>query len=87
MEVVKSDYNWMVIFGLIGFALLLVYVILPKLVKNYSSEKGIKLALIYGMMGYLSYDFYRQEKYGYIAFFAIGAALYTYLTFIAKKKV
>jgi hypothetical protein len=86
MEVVKSEYNWVIILGLIAFALLLVYVILPKVVKNYSSEKGIKLALIYGMMGYLSYDFYKQEKYGYIAFFIVGAAVYTYLTIIAKKK-
>ncbi|MDZ4668684.1 MAG: hypothetical protein SGJ00_12495 [bacterium] len=82
----RDDLNWLVIIGLIAFALLLVYVILPRVVKNYSSEKGIKLALVLGMMGFLSYDFYMKEKYAYIAFFAVGAAVYTYLIVIAKKK-
>jgi hypothetical protein len=82
----RNDINWVIIIALIGLALLLVYVILPKLIKDYSSEKGIKLALVLGMMGYLSYDFYTKEKYGYIAFFVVGAIVYTYLIVIAKKK-
>ena len=86
MEILKPQNNWIIILVLIGLALVMVYWVLPRLFKSYSTEKGIKLALIYGMMGYLSYDFYLNEKYYYIAFFAIGAALYTYLIVIAKKK-
>jgi hypothetical protein len=37
-------------------------------------------------MIYLSVDFYKQEKYGYIAFFVVGAVVFTYLTWIARKK-
>ena len=83
---IKSGNNIYIIIGLIALALVVVYLVLPRLFKNYSTEKGIKLALIYGMMLYLSYDFYLQEKYYYILFFTVGAGLYTYLTVIAKRK-
>ena len=87
MELLKEGNNaWFVIIGLILFALLLIYVILPKTIKNYSAEKTFKLFLFYGMMGYLSYDFYLKEKYGYIPFFVVGAAVFTYLVVIAKRK-
>ncbi len=72
--------------GLIVAGILLVYLVLPKLFKNYQTEKGIKLLIFYAMMGYLSYDFYLKEKYLYILFFAIGAAVFTYLVVIAKRK-
>lgn len=78
--------NNLYILGLIAFALVLVYFILPKLFKNYEIEKGIKLLLIYIMMGYLSYDFFLKEKFIYIPFFVIGAITYTYMVVIAKKK-
>ncbi|MCG9880880.1 MAG: hypothetical protein MH472_09815 [Bacteroidia bacterium] len=82
-----NDLNtWLLPIILIGLAIALVYFILPKLFKNYSLEKGIKLVLLYAVMIYLSVDFYKQEKYGYIVFFAVGAIMFTYLSFIAKKK-
>lgn len=86
MNLQKLENNWILITVLLGLSLLLIYVILPRLFKNYSAEKGLKLGLFLGMMAYLSYDFYRQEKYLYIAFFTVGAAVFTYLTIIAKRK-
>jgi len=83
---IKPENNILIILGLIALALIVVYLVLPRLFKNYSTEKGIKLALFYGMMLYLSYDFYLKEKYYYIAFFVAGAGVFTYLTAIAKRK-
>jgi hypothetical protein len=87
MEMIKTDTNWILVGTLITLALALVYLVLPRLFKNYSTEKGFKLALFYGMMAYLSYDYYQKEKYYYIIFFAVGAIIFTYLIWIAKKKV
>jgi hypothetical protein len=86
MENLNNVNSWLLplVFIAIGFAM--VYGILPRIFKNYSYEKGFKLVILYGIMGYLSIDFYKQEKYGYIVFFAVGAILFTYLTYIAKKK-
>lgn len=86
MEIQKLENNWILILSLLGLSLLMIYVVLPKLFKNYSTEKGLKLALFLGMMLYLSIDFYKQEKYGYIVFFAVGAIIFSYLTLIAKRK-
>lgn len=86
MEFQKLENNWIIILSLLGLSLLMIYVVLPKLFKNYSTEKGLKLALFLGMMLYLSIDFYKQEKYGYIAFFAVGSIIFSYLTLIAKRK-
>ncbi len=86
MEIQKLESNWILILSLLGLSLLMIYVVLPKLFKNYSTEKGLKLALFLGMMLYLSIDFYKQEKYGYIVFFAVGAIIFSYLTLIAKRK-
>jgi len=86
MEFQKLENNWILILSLLGLSLLMIYVVLPKLFKNYSTEKGLKLGLFLGMMLYLSIDFYKQEKYGYIAFFAVGAVIFSYLTLIAKRK-
>lgn len=86
MEFQKLENNWILILSLLGLSLLMIYVVLPKLFKNYSTEKGLKLALFLGMMLYLSIDFYKQEKYGYIVFFAVGAIIFSYLTLIAKRK-
>ncbi len=86
MNLQKLENNWILILSLLGLSLLMIYVVLPKLFKNYSTEKGLKLALFLGMMLYLSVDFYKQEKYGYIAFFVVGAIVFTYLTLIAKRK-
>ncbi|MBC7382995.1 MAG: hypothetical protein H7296_08365 [Bacteroidia bacterium] len=82
-----ANYNtffW--IAGLIGLGLLMVYVILPRISKNYNTEKGIKLLIFYGMMGYLSYDFFIKEKYMYMLFFVLGSAAFTYLVYTAKRK-
>ncbi|OYU95811.1 MAG: hypothetical protein CFE21_11785 [Bacteroidetes bacterium B1(2017)] len=86
MEQLSIGTNVWIAAALILVAILMVYVILPKVLKNYSLEKAVKLVLVYAMMGYLSYDFYLKEKYYYIIFFAIGAGLYTYLIAIAKRK-
>lgn len=86
MELPTELNKWILPIVFIGFSILLMYKIIPSLFKNYNSEKLIKLILLYGIMGYLSVDFYKQEKYGYIVFFVIGAILFTYLSFIAKKK-
>ncbi len=75
---------WMAV--IIAAGILLVYIVFPRLFKNYQAEKGVKLMILYFILGYLSYDFYLKEKYLYVGFFVVGAALYTYLTIIAKKK-
>jgi hypothetical protein len=87
MENQNALASWLLPLLFIGIGFALVYAILPRIFKNYSTEKGVKLVLLYGIMTYLSIDFYKQEKYTYIAFFAAGAILFTYLTWIAKKKV
>jgi hypothetical protein len=86
MELIKESSNWLLPLGFIAIGFALIYGILPKLFKNYSTEKAIKLLILYGIMIYLSVDFYKQEKYGYIAFFVVGAVVFTYLTWIARKK-
>ncbi len=86
MNLQKLENNWILILALLALAFLLVYYILPKIIKNYSSEKGIKLVLFIGIMTYLGIDFFKQEKFLHVAFFAAGGILFTYLTIIAKKK-
>ena len=86
MEALNATNNWILPLALMAIGFALVYGILPRMFKNYSTEKAIKLVLLYGIMIYLSVDFYKQEKYAYIAFFAVGALVFTYLTWIARKK-
>jgi hypothetical protein len=86
MELLNAHANWILPLGFMALGIVLVYVLLPRLFKNYSTEKAIKLVMLYGIMLYLSIDFYKQEKYGYIVFFALGAGLFTYLSLIARKK-
>ncbi len=82
----NNNINYVYIIGMIALSLLMVYFVLPRFFKNYQTEKGIKLLLCYGMMAYLSYDFYLKEKYLYIPFFIVGAIVFTYLIVIAKRK-
>lgn len=78
--------NWPIVLSLIALAAALVYYILPKLMRDYTIEKGVKLVLIYGVLGYMAYEFLKKGNYIFVGIFILGAVMYTYLILIAKRK-
>lgn len=78
--------NTAIIIAGILLAIALVYYILPRVVPDYSLEKGVKWAMFMGILGYLAFDFFMKEKYVYVGFFVGGMVFYTYLSWIARRK-
>jgi hypothetical protein len=59
--------------GVVVFVTLFYFLLLPKL--NIKTQSGIvfRAVVFFAMMGFLSYDFYTKEKYGYILVLAAGS--------------
>ncbi len=71
----------------IAAIILVVYVVLPRVFKqNYSAEKIIKVLAANTALGYLAYDNFLKEKYLFAGIMVLGAALFTYMIMIAKRK-
>ncbi len=80
-----STTQALILIGAILVAIIFYYVILPKLNLSKQSGKIVRAALFFVMMGYLAYDFYLKEKYGYIAVLVAGSIAFV-LMLNAKKK-
>jgi hypothetical protein len=76
----------LILVGAVVFVILFFYVILPKLNLTHQSGKIVRAVLFFGMMGYLAYDFYLKEKYGYIAVLAAGSVAFVMLLNAKKKE-
>ncbi|MCU0442029.1 MAG: hypothetical protein MUE96_06500 [Bacteroidia bacterium] len=74
-----------VLIGAVVAIVLVFYVILTKLKLAQQNGLWLRAVLFFAMMGYLAYDFYMREKYGYIAFLAIGSIAFV-LLLRAKKR-
>lgn len=75
----------LLLIGAVVFVVVVFYVVLPKLKLAQQNGLWIRAILFFSMMGYLAYDFYMREKYGYIAFLAIGSIGFV-LLLRAKKR-
>jgi len=77
-----STLIWLV--GAVAAIVLFFYVVLPKLNLSHKSGMLFRGLLFFGMMGYLAYDFYMKEKYGYILVLVAGSIAFI-LLLTAKK--
>ncbi len=75
-----------ILIGAVIIIILFFYVILPKLNLTHQSGKIVRALLFFGMMGYLAYDFYLKEKYGYIAVLVAGSLAFVMLLNAKKKE-
>jgi hypothetical protein len=73
---------WLV--GAVVLVILFFYILLPKLNLSHKSGMIIRGLLFFSMMGYLAYDFYLKEKFGYILVLVAGSIAFTVLL-LAKK--
>lgn len=71
--------------GAVLVIVLFFYVVLPMLNLKHKTNIIFKGFLFFGMMAYLSYDFYMKEKYWYILVLAGGSVAFVMLLFARKK--
>lgn len=81
-----STTQALVLIGAVVLVIVFFYVILPKLNLSLQSGKIVRALLFFGMMGYLAYDFYLKEKYGFIAVLAAGSVAFVMLLNAKKKE-
>lgn len=72
--------------GLVLFVIALNYIVFPRFIKKYSVEKGIKLAILIPLLGYVAYDFATKEKYLISGFLVMGAVVFSSMVLNAKRK-
>lgn len=70
--------------GTVAAVVLFFYVILPKLNLSHKSGMIFRALLFFSLIGYLAYDFFLKEKYGYILVL-IGGSVAFVLLMRAKK--
>ncbi|MES2560916.1 MAG: hypothetical protein V4590_14315 [Bacteroidota bacterium] len=76
--------NLLLLAGAILVGMIFYYLILPRLNQQKRLNRIIKTILFLGIIGYLSYDFYLKEKYGYLLVLAGGSI--AFLVFLFSRK-
>jgi hypothetical protein len=82
METVK-------LFWLIGVAAIVAvfyFFLLPRFKMEQRSGILFRAILFFAMIGYLAYDFYMREKYGYIIMLAAGSIAFIFVLRSYRKK-
>lgn len=76
----------LLLLGIVLFVGLFYFLLLPKL--NIKSQSGMvfRAVVFFAMMGFLAYDFYTKEKYGYILILVAGSIAFIVVMLRNKNK-
>ncbi len=79
-----SKLIWLVAIAIL--AILVYYFLIKKMSPAQKSGILVRGVLFFGMIGYLTYDFYTKEKYWYILVLAAGSIAFVILLLSQKNR-